>query len=116
MKRCSLWAIVICLGLCENLPAAEKAYTTWSDYGGLADSMQYSALAQINKTNVTQLKESWFFPVPGDALHLPFNPVIVDRVMYVSGSQGAVVALDATTGNLLWTSPDGRAPERGIAY
>ena len=34
-------------------PAAP--YTTWSDFAGGADGMQYSALKQINKTNVNQL-------------------------------------------------------------
>ena len=31
---------------------ATAPYTTWRDYGGSADSMQYSALAEIDKTNV----------------------------------------------------------------
>ena len=31
-------------------PAAP--YTTWSDFAGGPDGMQYSALTQINKTNV----------------------------------------------------------------
>ncbi len=116
MKRCSLWNIAIYFGLCAAVPAAEKAYTQWSNYGGSIDSMQYSALAQVNTTNVTQLKESWFFPVSGDPLHLPFNPLIVDRVMYVSGPHNDVVALDAATGRELWTAANSHAPERGIAY
>ena len=41
-------------------PPTEKPYTTWRDYGGSADSMQYSALTQINKTNVAQLELAWF--------------------------------------------------------
>lgn len=78
--------------------------------------MQYSALTQINRTNVTRLKPAWFFQVTGDPQHLPFNPLIVDKTMYVAGPQGAVVALDATTGKELWTATNSRAPDRGIAY
>ena len=39
--------------------------------------MQYSALEQINKNNVKQLQEAWFFPVPSDPPYerLPFNPL-----------------------------------------
>ena len=34
-----------------------------------------------------------------------FNPVIVDGVMYVAGDYGAIVALDAATGKMIWTHP-----------
>lgn len=94
---------------------AAKPYTTWSDYGGSADSMQYSALAQINKNNVKQLETAWFYPVPGEPDRIVFNPLIVDNVMYVAGVKGVVVALDATTGKELWTSSQ-RATERGVTY
>jgi glucose dehydrogenase len=39
-----------------------KPYTTWSNYEGRPDSAQYSALTQINKSNVTQLQQVWFYP------------------------------------------------------
>src|SRR5918995_2437788 len=70
-------------------------YTTWSDYAGSADSMQYSALTGIDRTNVSGLARVWFYPVTGDAARLPFNPIVVDRVMFVAGVKGVVVALDA---------------------
>jgi quinoprotein glucose dehydrogenase len=92
-----------------------RPYTTWSEYGGSADSMQYSALAQINRGNVKQLQPAWYYPVPGDPDRLPFNPLVVDDVMYVAGGAQAVVALDAATGRPLWTSTE-RATERGLAY
>src|SRR4030095_9828362 len=77
---------------------AKKPYTTWSAYQGSPDAMQYSALDQVNKKNVRQLVEDWFYPVGGEADRLPFSPLVVDNVMYVSALKGAVVALDATTG------------------
>jgi quinoprotein glucose dehydrogenase len=92
-----------------------KPYTTWSDYGGSADSMQYSALAQIDKNNVKQLERAWFYQVTGDPARLPFNPMIIDGVMYVAGIKDLVVALDAATGKELWTSTE-EATERGITY
>src|SRR5437868_2748262 len=112
-SRLSAFVLAI---LCVRSLAAEPApYTTWSDYGGSADSMQYSALTQVNKTNVKQLQRAWFFPVPGEELRLVFNPLIVDHVMYVAGTNGVVVALDAASGKPLWSS-EARATERGIAY
>ena len=91
------------------------SYTTWSQYGGASDSMQYSALDQIDKTNVRQLQPAWFYSVPGETERLGFNPLIVDNVMYVAGAKGVLVALDAATGKQLWTSPEQPA-ERGLAY
>ena len=77
--------------------------------------MQYSALAQIDKTNVSRLEQVWFYPVAGDAARLPFNPIVVDDVMYVAGAKDVVVALDAATGKPMWTSTE-QAPERGLTY
>jgi quinoprotein glucose dehydrogenase len=90
-------------------------YTTWSDYAGSPDSMQYSALAQVNKTTVKTLERVWFYQVTGDPVRLPFNPLVVDGVMYVAGAKDLVVALDAASGKELWTSTE-EATERGITY
>src|SRR5918999_6396554 len=92
-----------------------QQYTTWDQYGGSSDSMQYSALAQVNRSNVTQLQRAWFYPVPGEPDRLVFNPLIVDNVMYVTGVRGVIVALDAATGKELWVSTL-RGTERGLAY
>jgi quinoprotein glucose dehydrogenase len=93
----------------------DAPYTTWRDYGGSPDSMQYSALSQVDKTNVTRLERVWFYRVAGDPVRLPFNPLVVDDVMYVAGVKNVVVALDAVTGKELWTSSE-QATERGLTY
>src|SRR5580704_3737541 len=75
-----------------------KKYTTWSDYEGSADSAQYSALTQINKSNVTQLQQVWFYPNGNNGFRYGFNPLVVDGVMYAMAKDNATVALDAVTG------------------
>jgi quinoprotein glucose dehydrogenase len=95
--------------------APMEPYTTWREYAGSADSMQYSAHDQINAGNVAALERAWFFPVPGEPERLVFNPLIVDDVIYVAGEKGVVVALDAATGAPRWTSTEVTA-ERGMAY
>jgi quinoprotein glucose dehydrogenase len=92
-----------------------QPYTTWSAYAGSADSMQYSALAQINRTTVGSLERAWFYPVTGAPERLPFNPLIVDEMMFVAGETGVVVALNAATGAEVWRSSQ-HATERGLAY
>jgi quinoprotein glucose dehydrogenase len=98
-----------------HLRAQGAAYTTWRDYGGSADSMQYSALTQVNKRNVKELQLAWFYRVTGDPVGLAFNPLVVDEVMYVAGLKDRVAALDAATGRELWTS-DHEATDRGLTY
>ena len=96
----------------------QSAYATWSDYGGSSDSSQYSSLTQINKNNVTQLRQAWFHPVPDRQSSFSFSPIVVDKVMYVLGAKNAIVALDATTGKQIWSHiPEGGSPgNRGINY
>jgi glucose dehydrogenase len=92
-------------------------HTTWSDYGGGADASQYSALTQINRTNVSTLRVAWTYPT-GDAANYLFNPIVVDDVMYVLARNNAIVALDATTGKELWGHENqrGRITTRGMNY
>jgi quinoprotein glucose dehydrogenase len=97
--------------------AAAPRYNTWSDYGGSADSMQYSSLRQINKTNVKRLELAWHYPVSGPSGRFGFNPLIVDGVMYVLGRERTIVALDAATGKQVWSHPvEGNPTDRGINY
>ena len=100
-----------------SAPPANAAYTTWSDYGGSADSMQYSALNQINKANINQIELAWSYLVPGRSSRFGFNPLIVDGVMYVLGRDNSLVALDAATGKQIWSHPtEGMPTDRGINY
>ena len=41
--------------------ASAQDHHTWRDYGGTADSAQYSSLAQVNRSNVTKLEIAWTF-------------------------------------------------------
>jgi len=94
---------------------AETPYTTWRTYGGGAHSSQYSALTQINKTNVARLTVAWTFPA-GDR-GITFNPVVVDSVMYVVARDNAIVALNAETGEELWAHPnENGVSARGMNY
>ncbi|HZY71517.1 MAG TPA: PQQ-binding-like beta-propeller repeat protein [Edaphobacter sp.] len=104
----------------EKTPANSQgaAYSSWSDYGGSADSMQYSSLKQINKSNVDQLKLAWFVPAPGPVGRFSFNPLVVDGVMYVVGKDMGIYALDAATGKQIWAHAitEGQPTNRGFNY
>jgi quinoprotein glucose dehydrogenase len=70
----------------------------WSDNLGGPDSSAFVDLDEIKKSNVTDLEVAWTYPhaSPG------FNPIVVDDVIYTAGRNGALVALDATTGKEIW--------------
>jgi quinoprotein glucose dehydrogenase len=98
---------------------SQQVHTTWSEYGGGADSSQYSALSQINKANVRQLQIAWKFPT-GDGNKYLFNPIVAHGVMYVLAQQNSIAAIDAATGRSLWvhpTDPDAHLiTSRGMNY
>jgi len=96
-----------------------QTHTNWSEYSGGPDSAQYSALEQINKSNVAKLEVAWTYST-GDHNKYFFNPLVVDNVVYVLAKNNSIVALDASTGKETWTHASG--PEikiitnRGINY
>ncbi|HWV95335.1 MAG TPA: PQQ-binding-like beta-propeller repeat protein, partial [Vicinamibacterales bacterium] len=94
--------------------SSAKPYTTWTAYQGGSHSSQYSALDQINKSNVSRLDVAWTYPVNGN---ITFNPIVVDDVMYVQGTGNAIVALDAATGKEIWRHANqGAIGARGLNY
>src|SRR5215467_4317455 len=76
-----------------SVAQAQQPYTTWRAYGGSASSSQYSALKQIDKSNVAKLEVAW--SVPTGERSFSFDPLIVDRTMYVAARDNEIVALDA---------------------
>lgn len=81
----------------------------WLTYYGAYDGQRYSALDQIGSGNVAALRPAWVFQhtpiglIAGAAnFALEATPIVVDGVMYLSGPDAHVWALDAATGAMLW--------------
>jgi len=95
------------------------SHSTWRNFGGAADSAQYSSLKQINRSNVSKLKIAWTYST-GDNNHYFFSPIVVDGLVYVLARNRSIVALDAATGKEVWvheTGPDVKLiTDRGINY
>jgi quinoprotein glucose dehydrogenase len=90
----------------------------WPVYGGAAENQHYSRLAQINKSNVRQLKVAWSFD-SGETGGLQTSPIIVAGVMYAYTPSQKVIAVDAATGKLRWKFDSGVGslqPARGLVY
>src|SRR5450631_4554373 len=88
----------------------------WPVYGGNSEAQRYSALTQINRRNVAQLKFAWRFDSAerGDP---ETNPLIADGVLYAYSPTLKVIALDAAGGKQLWQFDPGiqtGQPSRGL--
>ena len=73
----------------------------WLDNHGDKAGNRYSPLKQINTGNVRRLTTAWEFPIPTSA-RLEATPVVKDGIMYMVG-WNEIHALDATTGEQLWS-------------
>jgi quinoprotein glucose dehydrogenase len=107
-----------------------EKFVAWHKVGGDAGVTHYSNLSQINKENVHQLEAAWEFST-GDILHddneywggstIQSNPIIIDGILYSTTPTLHVIALNASTGELLWRfdpwdGQQGGGYNRGVAY
>jgi quinoprotein glucose dehydrogenase len=95
-------------------------FENWSVYKGDAESSSYSSLEQINKQNVHQLQLAWTFS-PNDApegsrpTKYEVNPIIIDTVMYATSARHWLYAINAKTGEIIWSyDPFEEGEEGGI--
>ena len=103
----------------------------WPTYGGDLASTRYSPLDQINAGNFNNLQLAFRFKTtnlgPREELNFQGTPLMVNnRLYFTAGTRRAAVALDATTGEMLWmhsVNEDKRAAAaprqlsgRGVAY
>src|ERR1700747_1181574 len=72
----------------------------WLSYNGDYTGQRYSALREINVSNVSQLRAQWAFHVP-NSNRLEVTPVVVDGIMVVTSAKDGY-GLDPQTGRALW--------------
>jgi alcohol dehydrogenase (cytochrome c) len=72
----------------------------WPSYNGTASGSRYSALAQIEKSNIARMVPKWIFSLQNTP-RLQVTPVVVEGVMYVT-SANECYALDAGSGREIW--------------
>lgn len=112
------------------------ANADWPTYGNDAGSSKYAPLAQINADNVNKLKVAWEWASPDNPIAakdrsltpwgFKSTPLMVNGILYTSTSLGHVAAIDAQSGESIWTFDtqtyaDGRPTNlgfnhRGVAY
>jgi quinoprotein glucose dehydrogenase len=134
-------AVAVCIGVAvsgqsgqsgaKNPVSVGTANGEWPSYNGDLRGSRYSPLDQINASNFSKLEVAWRFRTDNlgnrPEAKLEGTPLMVNGVLYATGgNRRAVVALDATSGELLWIHSEhegkrgGTAPRqlsgRGLAY
>ncbi len=137
-KKISLLGVVIVAAVAATAIGArqDQKIHNWPAYSGDNASTKYSSLDQINKDTVGKLQIAWrqsgvpaelkaLWPEGSAPTNWQNTPLMVDGLLYMSSGVGAVVALDAATGKVVWFDvpphEEGKAPSRagstrGVAY
>jgi quinohemoprotein ethanol dehydrogenase len=76
------------------------AAENWPAHNADAEETAYSRLDQISTTNVGRLGLAWSMDLP--EISLEGTPLAVDGVLYFTGGQAAVYAVEGVSGKLLW--------------
>src|SRR5216110_1490208 len=93
-------------GQTTGMPSTKNG--DWPVYGADNKNTHYSPLDQINANNFSKLEVAWRFKTDSLGTRPEFKlegtPLMANGVLYATaGTRRAVVALDAATGELLWT-------------
>ncbi len=111
-----------------SVAMAAQQQGEWRWYAGTSGGDRYSPLDQINAKNVSKLHIAWVAPAeppevlqgkqPDTGGNFEFTPLMVDGLLYMRSEAGPVVAMNPTTGKVVWVDKQarGRGRSRGVAY
>jgi quinohemoprotein ethanol dehydrogenase len=85
-----------------RLLAADQAPGDWLTSGRDFGKSHFSPLTGLSRENVSRLGFAWQIAT-GTNRGLEATPIVVDGVMYTSGSTGLAYAVRADTGESIWT-------------
>lgn len=124
--RLILVPVYLALGFLGCSPDEKKEQGTWPLYRADAASSNYSPVDQINTSNVDELGHAWTFDMedmpagarPGLS---QCTPIIIDGVLYTISAKALLYALNAKTGEQIWSfdpfeGKPGGGTVRGVAY
>ncbi len=91
----------------ERLLNSDNELENWMSLGRDFQQQHYSPADQINTANVSELGLAWEYDArtPRGRVNRGFEavPIVVDGIMYTSGPWSIVYAIDAKTGEEIWT-------------
>jgi len=84
-----------------RLVNSAKEPQNWLTYSGDYSGHRFSSLDQINKDNVKSLVTKWVYQT-GATGKFETTPLAVDGILYATGPDNRVFALDSRTGRPIW--------------
>jgi len=84
----------------------------WPTYNGTLNGNRNSQLNQVNLTNASRLQLQWSYTIPYFGLET--TPVVVDGVMYVTGTN-QIDAISGRTGREIWHYERPKSPASSIS-
>ena len=85
----------------DRIVAADAEPGNWLAHGRTYDEQRHNPLVGINHENVSGLGLAWYWDT-GDSRGLEATPIVVDGVMFSTGTWSRVYANDGRTGELIW--------------
>ncbi|MGB8459977.1 MAG: PQQ-dependent dehydrogenase, methanol/ethanol family, partial [Candidatus Acidiferrum sp.] len=92
---------------------ADQEPGNWMSNGRTYNEQRFSPLTSINDRNVGQLGLAWYMDLDVKR-GLEATPIVVDGVMYFSTAWSKVFAVNAVTGEKLWSYDPKVPPEWGV--
>src|SRR5438874_2669172 len=96
--------LAISMAACKNstLSTASNDAADWTTYGRTNDEQRFSPLSQVSDQNISQLGLAWSREL-GTSRGLEATPLVSNGVIYTTGEWSVAYALDAKSGEILWT-------------
>ena len=97
-------SFVLTLGACRSSSPSKTLSdgADWTMHGRTYDEQRFSPLNQISAQNIGQLGLVWSREL-GTTRGLEATPLVSNGVIYTTGEWSMAYALDAKTGEILWT-------------
>ncbi|MDE0886045.1 MAG: PQQ-dependent dehydrogenase, methanol/ethanol family [Myxococcota bacterium] len=86
----------------ERIENAASEPGNWLAYGRTYEEQRFSPLSQINRETVGQLGLAWAKDM-GTNRAQEATPIVVDGILFLTSSWSRVFAIDALTGETLWS-------------
>lgn len=119
-----LTPILLSAALSGFVIGTQSTDQNWPEYNGNGARSHYSALNQITRDNVTQLKVAWTYASGGadtirNRTQMQCNPIVIDGILYGVSAGTQAFALNAATGQQIWKTDitdNGGTTSRGVTY
>jgi quinoprotein glucose dehydrogenase len=98
--------LTLLIGLTLFPEAMSARDVDWKCVGGDKGCTRYSALKQINRSNISSLQLAWTYHTgdagSGNSTTIECTPIVIEGVMFITTATSIVAALDADTGRERW--------------